>query len=59
MAAMEYDQQESPVGYAFVTTKANEAAQVAIQTSLLVFPVFYLALALSMTAGPYPIFEAE
>ena len=22
MAAMEYDQQESPVGYAFVTTKA-------------------------------------
>ncbi len=51
MAAVESDQQEPHVGYAFVSTKANEAAQVAVQTSLLVFPVFYLALALSMTAA--------
>ena len=51
IAAVESDQQEPHVGYAFVTTKANEAAQVAVQTSLLVFPVFYLALALSMTAA--------
>lgn len=39
------------MGYGFVSTKANENAQVALQTALLVFPLFYLALALTMTAA--------
>ena len=39
------------MGYGFVSTKANEAAQVAVQTAISVFPMFYLALALSMTAA--------
>ncbi|GFI24606.1 hypothetical protein IMSAGC011_03408 [Lachnospiraceae bacterium] len=51
IAVMEYEKQENPLGYGFVSTKANEAMQVAVQTSLLVFPMFYLALALSMTAA--------
>ena len=50
--AAQYDAlQEPPVDYAFVSTKANENAQVAIQTALFVFPLFYLALALTMTAA--------
>lgn len=51
IAVMEYDKQVNPSGYAFVSTRANEAAQVAVQTALLVFPMFYLSLALSMTAA--------
>ncbi len=51
ITVMEYDNQVNPSGYAFVSTRANEAAQVAVQTALLVFPMFYLALALSMTAA--------
>lgn len=51
LAVMEYNIQENPLGYGFVSTKANEAVQVAVQTSLLVFPMFYLALALTMTAA--------
>ena len=51
LAVMEYNKQENPLGYGFVSTKANEAVQVAVQTSLLVFPMFYLALALTMTAA--------
>lgn len=47
----EYNKQENPLGYGFVSTKANEAAQVAVQTALLTFPMFYLALALAMTAA--------
>lgn len=51
MVTVEYDKQINPSGYGFVSTKANEAAQVAVQTALLVFPMFYLALALTMTAA--------
>ena len=34
-----------------ITTQANEEAEVASQTTLCVFPLFYLALALTMTAA--------
>lgn len=34
-----------------ITTRANEEAEVASQTALCVFPLFYLALALTMTAA--------
>lgn len=51
IAVEEYCRQEDPPGYGFVTTKANEEAQVAVQTALLMFPLFYLALALTMTAA--------
>ena len=51
IAVIEYNKQEKPTNYAFVSTKANEDAQVAVQTALLVFPLFYLALALTMTAA--------
>lgn len=34
-----------------ITTRANEEAEVAFQTALCVFPLFYLALALTMTAA--------
>lgn len=51
IAAREYDKQRNPSGYGFVTTKANEDAQAAVLTSLTVFPLFYLALALTMTAA--------
>lgn len=51
IAVMEYDNQVNPSGYGFVSTKANEAAQVAVQTAISVFPMFYLAMALSMTAA--------
>lgn len=41
-----------PVEYADrITTRANEEAEVASQTALSVFPLFYLALALTMTAA--------
>jgi len=51
IAVMEYDRQESPANYGFVSTKANENAMTAVQTALLVFPLFYLAMALTMTAA--------
>lgn len=51
IATMEYDKHGTPSGYGFVSTKANETVQVAVQTALLVFPMSYLALALSMTAA--------
>lgn len=51
IAVAEYNMQENPVNYAFVSTKANEDTQVAVQTALLVFPLFYLAFALTMTAA--------
>lgn len=37
--------------YCFVDTKANEAAGIAYQTAIFVFPMYYLALALTMTAA--------
>ena len=37
--------------YAFVTTKAYEEAEVASQTTIYIFPLFYLALALTVTAA--------
>ncbi len=51
IAAMKYDKQINPLRYDFVSTKANEAMQAAAQTALFAFPMFYLALALSMTAA--------
>ena len=51
IAATEYNKQENPANYALVSTKANEDAQVAVQTAIFVFPLFYLALALTMTAA--------
>ncbi len=51
IAATEYNKQENPANYALVSTKANEDAQVAVQTAISVFPLFYLALALTMTAA--------
>jgi len=42
----------APVKYVDgITTRANEEAEVASQTALCVFPLFYLALALTMTAA--------
>lgn len=35
----------------YITTKAREEAQVASQTALTIFPLYYLALALTMTAA--------
>ncbi len=43
--------QDNPLGYGFVSTKANEEEGVAVQTALCVFPLYYLALALTMTAA--------
>lgn len=51
IAGNEYDKQENPLGYAFVATKANGEAEVAAQTTIAAFPMFYLALALTMTAA--------
>ena len=51
IADKEYDAHENPQGYAFVTTKANETAEAASQTAIYVFPLFYLALALTVTAA--------
>lgn len=51
IADREYDKQENPLGYGFVSTKTNEDSEVAVQTTLFVFPLFYLALALTMTAA--------
>ena len=50
IADREYDAQGNPLGYAYVSTKANETAEVASQTAVAVFPLFYLAMALTMTA---------
>lgn len=50
-ANREYDELGNPPGYAFVSTKANETAEVASQTTVFVFPLFYLALALTVTAA--------
>lgn len=43
--------QSDSSGYAFVSTRADEDAQVAAMTSISVFPLFFLALALTMTAA--------
>ncbi len=43
--------QGNPLGYGFVSTKANEEEGAAVQTALFVFPLYYLALALTMTAA--------
>ena len=54
IADREYDRQENQeniLSYCFVFTKANEDAEIAVQTTLFVFPLFYLALALTMTAA--------
>lgn len=37
--------------YTFVSTRADEEAMVAAQTAVFIFPLFYLALALTMTAA--------
>ena len=51
MAAIRYNEQKNPLEYDFFSTKAYEDAMVAAQTAILVFPLFYLALALTMTAA--------
>ena len=51
IADREYDVQGDPLGYAFVSTKAHETAEVAAQTAVFIFPLFYLALALTVTAA--------
>ena len=51
IADREYDELENPLGDAFVFTKAHEEAEAAAQTAVFVFPLFYLALALTMTAA--------
>ena len=51
IADREYDIRKSPSDYSFFTTKANLEAEVAAQTTVLVFPMFYLVLALIMTAA--------
>ena len=43
--------QDDLLGYGFVSTKANEEEGAAAQTALCVFPLYYLALALTMTAA--------
>lgn len=40
-----------PTSYLFFTTKANANAEAASQTAITVFPLFFLALALTMTAA--------
>lgn len=44
-------ERSDPDDYVFMTTKAHEEAEVASQTALTVFPLFFLALALAMTAA--------
>ncbi|MDE6673196.1 MAG: ABC transporter permease, partial [Acetatifactor sp.] len=54
IADREYDKQENQenvLSYCYVFTKANEDAEIAVQTTLFVFPLFYLALALTMTSA--------
>ena len=51
IADREYDIHQEPSYYAFFTTKANLRAEVAAQTAVLVFPMFYLVLALTMTSA--------
>ena len=51
IARRDYDELGNPLGYAFVSTKANETAEVASQTAVFVFPLFYLAMALTVTAA--------
>ncbi len=51
MSDRDYEEQEDPQGYVFVDTKANEENMAAMQILLLVFPLFYVALALIMTAA--------
>ena len=41
----------NPMGWDAIHTRANEKAEVAAQTALTVFPLYYLALALTMTAA--------
>lgn len=54
IADREYDKQknqENTPSDCFVFTKANMNAEIAVHTTLFVFPLFYLALALTMTAA--------
>lgn len=51
IASTEHEHQRDSSEYAFVSTKADEDAQVAAMTSISVFPLFFLALALTMTAA--------
>ena len=51
MSGQDYDEQTDPEGDVFVDTKANEENMAAMQILLLVFPLFYVALALTMTAA--------
>ncbi len=50
LARAERDRQEDPSGYVFVLSKAYEEAEVAAQALTVCFPLYYLALALMMTA---------
>ena len=47
----EQDEQTDSQGYVFIDTKANEENMAAMQILLVVFPLFYIALALTMTAA--------
>ncbi len=51
MSDQDYDEETDPLGYVFVDTRANEENMAAMQILLLVFPLFYIALALTMTAA--------
>ena len=51
IADREYNERKDPSDYTFFTTRANLEAEVAAQTTVLVFPMFYLVLALTMTAA--------
>ncbi len=50
LARAERDRQEDPSGYVFVLSKAYEETEVAAQAVVGCFPLYYLALALMMTA---------
>ncbi len=50
LARAEQDPQENPSGYVFVISKAYKEAEVAAQALMGCFPLYYLALALMMTA---------
>ena len=44
------EEREKQGNYTYVSTRANEKAMVAAETAVLIFPLFYLALALTVTA---------
>lgn len=50
LARAEHDRQKNPSGYTFILSKAYEEAGVSSQAVMFLFPMYYVALALMLTA---------